>query len=309
MNPNNRPTEPIPNPEIPPELEKWMNKQSAEVLGAFDAAGVTIKQYQKLRHYMDKVGMSLAIHLKPNAHPEPEHGVGAPETVCASQFPYDTALAHRIATFADFIMELFPETIPELEKEDSCPTEIAMRLITAMRSDIETRRYDLLQQMWQEQILLNVKTFASNPHGAQGCTDCAGKSLTFGQLLGVGLDVKDHIIQKRCWDSSDPNADNLDTVNKWVRNYTLAMRQECGELMDSTNWKWWRTKVDKFDLQNVWVELIDILHFWMSACMVAGLTPADVFKMYMQKNDVNFGRQESGYIEKDENDSKHLAPE
>ena len=93
---------------------------------------------------------------------------------------------------------------------------------------------------------------------------------------------------------------------QWVKNYTLAMRQECAELFDSTNWKWWRTKVDLFDEQNVKVELVDILHFWMSACQVMGLTCEDVVRMYKQKNEVNFKRQESGYIKKDENDSRHI---
>ena len=94
--------------------------------------------------------------------------------------------------------------------------------------------------------------------------------------------------------------------NKWVKNYNLAMRQECAELLDSTDWKWWRTKKDLFDKQNVNVELIDILHFWMSACQVMGLTPDDVYRMYKTKNQVNYDRQKSGYVEKNENDSKHV---
>jgi hypothetical protein len=32
----------------------------------------------------------------------------------------------------------------------------------------------------------------------------------------------------------------------------------------------------------------------------------DVFKAYIQKNKVNFQRQESGYTVKDEHDSKHI---
>ena len=93
---------------------------------------------------------------------------------------------------------------------------------------------------------------------------------------------------------------------KWIQNYTLAMRQECAELIDSTNWKWWRTKVDKFDMQNIKVELIDILHFWISACQVAGLSAEDVMRIYEEKNKVNFQRQHSGYVVKDENDSRHI---
>ncbi len=106
--------------------------------------------------------------------------------------------------------------------------------------------------------------------------------------------------------SYDDIPKDRELMERWVKNYTLAMRQECSELYDSTNWKWWRTKVDLFDEQNVKVELIDILHFWMSACQVMGLKPEDVLRMYKQKNEVNFQRQERGYIEKDENDSRHI---
>jgi len=92
--------------------------------------------------------------------------------------------------------------------------------------------------------------------------------------------------------------------NEWVRNYALAMTQEIAELVDSTNWKWWRTKVDLFDEQNLKVELVDILHFWVSACQVMGLSADDVFRMYSQKNAINAQRQERGYVTKDETDSR-----
>ncbi len=95
--------------------------------------------------------------------------------------------------------------------------------------------------------------------------------------------------------------------NAWVRNYALAMTQEIAELVDSTNWKWWRTRVDLFDEQNLKVELVDILHFWVSACQVMGLTAEDVFRMYMQKNAINAQRQEQGYLAKNENDNRTIG--
>ena len=91
--------------------------------------------------------------------------------------------------------------------------------------------------------------------------------------------------------------------NTWLRNYALAMTQEISELVDSTNWKWWRTKVDLFDEQNLKVELVDILHFWVSACQVLGLSADDVYRMYTQKNAINAQRQERGYVTKDEGDN------
>jgi hypothetical protein len=32
----------------------------------------------------------------------------------------------------------------------------------------------------------------------------------------------------------------------------------------------------------------------------------DVFAAYVKKNEVNFQRQDSGYVKKDEHDSKHI---
>ena len=98
-----------------------------------------------------------------------------------------------------------------------------------------------------------------------------------------------------------------DLQNTWLRNYALAMTQETAELVDSTNWKWWRTKVDLFDEQNLKVELVDILHFWVSACQVMGLSAEDVLRMYMQKNAINAQRQDRGYASKDESENRTIG--
>jgi dUTP pyrophosphatase len=100
---------------------------------------------------------------------------------------------------------------------------------------------------------------------------------------------------------------NRHLQNEWVQKYSLAMSQEISELVDSTNWKWWRTKVDLFDEQNLKVELVDILHFWVSACQVMGLSAEDVHRMYMQKNEVNRKRQDDGYLVKDESDNRGIG--
>ena len=98
-----------------------------------------------------------------------------------------------------------------------------------------------------------------------------------------------------------------DLRNEWLRNYALAMTQEVSELVDSTNWKWWRKKVDLFDEQNAKVELVDILHFWVSACQVMGLTADDVLRMYLQKNAINADRQKAGYLEKSDADNRTIG--
>ena len=92
---------------------------------------------------------------------------------------------------------------------------------------------------------------------------------------------------------------------KWVLNYTRAMQQEMSELIDSVPWKWW-AKYQEFDEQNAKVEVIDLFHFLISLAQVLGMTPDDVYEAYLKKNKVNHDRQDSGYVKKDEDDSRHI---
>jgi len=92
---------------------------------------------------------------------------------------------------------------------------------------------------------------------------------------------------------------------KWTLNYCRAMGQELAELTDSVPWKWW-AKYQKLDIQNARVEVVDMLHFLISMAQVLGMSADDVYAAYLKKNEVNFKRQESGYKEKDAEDSRHI---
>src|SRR5579871_3960141 len=92
---------------------------------------------------------------------------------------------------------------------------------------------------------------------------------------------------------------------KWILNYCRAMSQEMAELTDSVPWKWW-AKYQKFDEQNARVEVVDLFHFLISMSQVLGMSADDVFNAYVKKNEVNFKRQETGYVKKDHDDSKHI---
>jgi dimeric dUTPase (all-alpha-NTP-PPase superfamily) len=92
---------------------------------------------------------------------------------------------------------------------------------------------------------------------------------------------------------------------KWILNYTRAMQQEMAELVDSVPWKWW-AKYQKFDEQNARVEVVDLFHFVISLAQTLGMSAGDVFEAYVKKNQVNLQRQESGYVKKDESDSRHI---
>ena len=86
-----------------------------------------------------------------------------------------------------------------------------------------------------------------------------------------------------------------DVRREWFLNFELAMRQESAEAVDSLNWKWW--KKDKENWDNIKVELVDMLHFWVSMCTVAGMDAQDVFDLYFKKNQLNHDRQNQGYKE------------
>jgi dimeric dUTPase (all-alpha-NTP-PPase superfamily) len=92
---------------------------------------------------------------------------------------------------------------------------------------------------------------------------------------------------------------------EWILNYTRAMQQEIAELVDSVPWKWW-AKYQDFDEQNARVEVVDLFHFLISLAQTLGMSADDVYQAYVKKNKVNHERQDSGYTEKDEADSKHI---
>lgn len=82
---------------------------------------------------------------------------------------------------------------------------------------------------------------------------------------------------------------------KWFLNFERALTQETAEAIDSLNWKWWKKDPDDWD--NVKIELVDMLHFWVSMCTIAGLDSKEVFELYFKKNDLNALRQDQGYKE------------
>ena len=103
------------------------------------------------------------------------------------------------------------------------------------------------------------------------------------------------------------NTDDLSDEEKvtWILNYSRAMQQEMAELIDSVPWKWW-AKYQEFDEQNARVEVVDLFHFLISMAQVLGMSADDIYAAYAKKNKVNHARQDSGYVEKDHKDSKHI---
>ena len=97
-----------------------------------------------------------------------------------------------------------------------------------------------------------------------------------------------------------------DLPNQWLQQYAKAMAAELDELRNDLLWKWWSK--DKIDLQNIRVELIDVLHFLISAMISSGLSAEKVFDIYRQKHSINFARQDDGYNQasKTEDDNRTI---
>lgn len=80
-----------------------------------------------------------------------------------------------------------------------------------------------------------------------------------------------------------------------------AMGDEVRELQEEIPKKWWSK--DPVNIQNARVEVIDILHFWVSVSMMLGLDADKVFDIYKQKHSVNINRQETGYNKADKSEA------
>jgi dimeric dUTPase (all-alpha-NTP-PPase superfamily) len=80
------------------------------------------------------------------------------------------------------------------------------------------------------------------------------------------------------------------TDEEWIRKNVLAMVSELGELLDEVNFKWWKNE-KPVDGNAVREELVDILHFFISMCLKAGMDADALFEGYVAKNRENFDRQ------------------
>jgi NTP pyrophosphatase (non-canonical NTP hydrolase) len=98
--------------------------------------------------------------------------------------------------------------------------------------------------------------------------------------------------------SSSPGDDIRTQAGRALKNYLDALAAECHELQECLSWKHWyrEAKTGKQyqlqDVQNARVEAADMLFFWISICQLLGLEPADVYRLYSKKLEVNHRRQD-----------------
>jgi len=87
---------------------------------------------------------------------------------------------------------------------------------------------------------------------------------------------------------------NFGCIEAELDKLCTAISNETEELRDETSWKWWSSAED-FSDERAKKELIDILHFWLSAANLLGLDAHSIEGHYTEKNKTNHKRQEEGY--------------
>ncbi len=80
------------------------------------------------------------------------------------------------------------------------------------------------------------------------------------------------------------------TSLEWIEKDVLAIIAEAGELLDEVNYKWWKNP-KPVDDSAVKEEMVDILHFFISMCIRAGMDAEELYRIYISKNRENFDRQ------------------
>lgn len=81
------------------------------------------------------------------------------------------------------------------------------------------------------------------------------------------------------------------SMDEWVIGLSIAMESEIDEIRREVNWKWWKNP-KKVDVEALQGEVIDMWHFLLSLSRHVGLTPSEIYRIYMEKNAENHDRQD-----------------
>jgi len=97
----------------------------------------------------------------------------------------------------------------------------------------------------------------------------------------------------------------------WSRVYAQALQNEVVEFIEAAGFKFWSKDLE-CDVQNLKVEVIDMLHFWLSLCLLLRMDEEDIVNIYKQKVLINKERSDSGNYSRDtktEDDNKSIQTE
>jgi dimeric dUTPase (all-alpha-NTP-PPase superfamily) len=132
---------------------------------------------------------------------------------------------------------------------------------------------DLLEDLFSLQASLNDRIFQKR--------DLKG---TDGRVLST-----EALFQAARGETLAPGSDTA----RWLSSYLRALQEEGEELSEEIPWKWWSK--EHLDMDAIRVEIVDMLHFWISLALASGMDAREVHRLYLLKNQVNIARQETGY--------------
>ena len=133
---------------------------------------------------------------------------------------------------------------------------------------------------------------------------------TLGQIMDIQADT-----QKNVYGYDFANMTLRELMTFWHMN-NHAMIDEIHEATDALGgikdgsgnaiWKRWKvahegysdkkfSDLSEVDQTECKFEIIDMLHFFMNYAISVGMTPKEMFNMYMAKNEENKARQQRGY--------------
>lgn len=84
-------------------------------------------------------------------------------------------------------------------------------------------------------------------------------------------------------------------IQRQTKDMLFAICCELGEIGDEINWKPWKSKRKNVDLDLLYSELIDVLHFILEICIMWGMNADTIFEYYKAKMEENHARQARGY--------------
>lgn len=81
---------------------------------------------------------------------------------------------------------------------------------------------------------------------------------------------------------------------QFIKDMKLALEAELQEALDEVGWKPWATSrhVNEEAFKG---ELVDAWHFFMNLCLVADMSPQELYDRYLAKRQKNIARQVAGY--------------
>lgn len=85
------------------------------------------------------------------------------------------------------------------------------------------------------------------------------------------------------------------TIQEQTKNMLHAITCEIGEISDEINWKPWKSERKDVDLDLLYSELIDVVHFIIEICIMWGMDADKIYEYYVAKNQINHERQDQGY--------------